>query len=182
MAPKAEATRERILRAAEDLTRETGAGNLALDAVAARAGVSKGGLLYHFPSKAKLFEALVDTYLGRWDEALRKHEDAGAVNGVAMAYLDLFVQEQQKKSAPQSGLLAALAENPDFLAPVKRYERAFLDRMTANAARAPAVIVMFLALHGLHAMKLLNTEVITTAELGAAVDEMRRMLAAAPVV
>ncbi|MEO2167455.1 MAG: TetR/AcrR family transcriptional regulator, partial [bacterium] len=47
-------TRAKILDAAEDLILEAGATGLILDEVARRAGVSKGGLLYHFPSKADL--------------------------------------------------------------------------------------------------------------------------------
>ncbi|MGE0503065.1 MAG: TetR/AcrR family transcriptional regulator [Rhizobiaceae bacterium] len=169
-------TKGRILRAAEEVSRDAGAGNLSLDAVAARAGISKGGLLYHFPSKARLFEAMVENYLGAWENALGEREQAGALNGVAAAYLDLFVTEQKRKQAPSSGLIAALAENPDFLAPVKRYERAFLDRMKANSTRPSAMLVIFLALHGLHSMKLLNTEIVTGAEFEDAVAEMRRMI------
>jgi len=50
--------RDRILDALQELIVEIGAGNVALDAIALRAGVSKGGLLYHFPSKSDLFAAL----------------------------------------------------------------------------------------------------------------------------
>ena len=43
--------RDRILEAAERVVAEVGAARLTLDVVAQAAGVSKGGLLYHFPSK-----------------------------------------------------------------------------------------------------------------------------------
>ncbi len=175
MALKSEATRGRIIRAAEALTRDTGAGNLSLEAVAAEAGVSKGGLLYHFPSKAKLFEAMIEDYLARWGDALAARENAETANGVAKAYLEMSVGELSNKQ-PASGLLAALAENPDFLAPVKRSERQFLDRMKENASSPAAVLVMFLALHGLHAMKLLNTDIVTPAELEMTLSEIRRLL------
>ena len=56
-------SRDRILTAAADVAREAGPGSLSLDAVASRAGVSKGGLLYNFPTKAKLMQGLVETYL-----------------------------------------------------------------------------------------------------------------------
>ena len=49
--------RERILEAAERVITEVGAAHLTLDAVAQAAGVSKGGLLYHFPSKESLLVA-----------------------------------------------------------------------------------------------------------------------------
>ncbi len=52
--------RERVLDALQDLIVEVGPGNVALDAIAARAGVSKGGLLYHFPAKSDLWAALAE--------------------------------------------------------------------------------------------------------------------------
>ncbi len=62
-------SRDRILAAAADVARETGPGSLSLDAVASRAGVSKGGLLYNFPTKAKLMQALVEEYLRAFEQA-----------------------------------------------------------------------------------------------------------------
>lgn len=53
--------RERILDAFEELLAEQSERAATLDAVAARAGVSKGGLLYHFGSK----DALLDGVLAR---------------------------------------------------------------------------------------------------------------------
>lgn len=50
--------RERILEAAERVVMDVGAARLTLEAVAQAAGVSKGGLLYHFPSKESLLGAL----------------------------------------------------------------------------------------------------------------------------
>ncbi len=52
-------TQTRILDAAEALVRTRGVGGLTLDAAAQAAGVSKGGLLYHFASKEALLDALL---------------------------------------------------------------------------------------------------------------------------
>ena len=57
--------RERLLDAAVAVVRRDGAQALTLDAVAAEAGVSKGGLLYHFRSKRDLLDALVERPPGR---------------------------------------------------------------------------------------------------------------------
>jgi len=56
-------SRERILEAAERVVSEVGAARLTLDAVAQWAGISKGGLLYHFPSKEALVTALAQRYV-----------------------------------------------------------------------------------------------------------------------
>ncbi len=56
-------SRDRILDAYEDVLAVEGERYATLDAVAAKAGVSKGGLLYHFPSKDRLACALCDRLL-----------------------------------------------------------------------------------------------------------------------
>ena len=48
-----------FLDAAESVVVRQGIANLTLEAVAAEAGMSKGGLLHHFPSKDRLVEAMV---------------------------------------------------------------------------------------------------------------------------
>jgi AcrR family transcriptional regulator len=53
-------SRDKILDALVEVLLEGGVGAVTLDAVCARAGVSKGGLLYHFGSKADLFDGLTD--------------------------------------------------------------------------------------------------------------------------
>ncbi|MXQ07902.1 TetR family transcriptional regulator [Alphaproteobacteria bacterium GH1-50] len=50
---------ERILAVARDIVREDGPDNLTFDRVAARVGVSKQAIIYWFPNKARLVEALV---------------------------------------------------------------------------------------------------------------------------
>lgn len=52
--------RDRILAAYEDLLINDGPRAATLDAVAAAAGVSKGGLLYHFKSKEALRDGLLE--------------------------------------------------------------------------------------------------------------------------
>jgi AcrR family transcriptional regulator len=53
-------TRERILEAGYEIAGQSGVAAVTLEAVADRAGVSKGGLLYHFGSKQALVAGMVD--------------------------------------------------------------------------------------------------------------------------
>jgi len=64
-------SREAILDAAASLVHEHGASCLTLDATCARAGMSKGGLLYHFRSKEDLLLALVDHRECLMEEAIQ---------------------------------------------------------------------------------------------------------------
>src|SRR3954471_11173426 len=72
---KDKSTRERILDAAAELVSEVGSGRLTLDAVAERAGLSKGGLLYNFPTKEALLQGMVERLINEVTvekEALRQ--------------------------------------------------------------------------------------------------------------
>ncbi|MEL7150158.1 MAG: TetR/AcrR family transcriptional regulator [Pseudomonadota bacterium] len=57
--PKRGETAARILAAAREIVRATGPDSLTFDAVAAKVGVSKQAVLYWYPNKARLIEALV---------------------------------------------------------------------------------------------------------------------------
>jgi len=61
--PPTASTRDRLLDAFEELLIDGGERSATLNAVAASAGVSKGGLLYHFASKDALVEAQLDRLL-----------------------------------------------------------------------------------------------------------------------
>lgn len=65
-------TRDRILDTVEDLLIDRGAGDVTLDDVIAHAGVSKGGLLYHFQSKADLFAGLMQRLVDVTRTEMRK--------------------------------------------------------------------------------------------------------------
>ena len=60
-----EKTRERIRAAAQALVAEQGSANLTLEAVAKGAGISKGGLLYHYANKQALLEGMLEDLLAR---------------------------------------------------------------------------------------------------------------------
>ncbi|MFF2553539.1 TetR/AcrR family transcriptional regulator [Nocardia sp. NPDC058058] len=63
-------TRNRILDALETLLLDKGMSQVTLESVAAAAGVSKGGLLYHFKSKDALLAGLVRRLGERADQQL----------------------------------------------------------------------------------------------------------------
>lgn len=80
-------TRDQILDALEALLLEGGSSAATIEAVASRAGLSKGGLLYHFGSK----EALYEGFLTRLREGARADADSirRAPEGYVAAYLDV---------------------------------------------------------------------------------------------
>jgi AcrR family transcriptional regulator len=87
MAQHRDSARETILTAFQELLVETSGSGASLDEVARRAGVTKGGLLYHFASRKLLAAALIDRL-----EALAAEEYermATAPEGAANYYVKL---------------------------------------------------------------------------------------------
>ena len=91
--------------------------------------------------------------------------------------VDLFVAEQALP--PPTGVLAALAENPELLVPVSRFKRRLLDRLKANAKDENRALAVFLALEGMRSLRLSDTDRLAPAEREAVLGFLA-MLTAAP--
>ncbi|PSQ92253.1 MAG: TetR/AcrR family transcriptional regulator [Proteobacteria bacterium SW_6_67_9] len=74
-------THQRILDAAGRIVVERGPAQLTLAAVAQRAGLSKGGLLYHFATKEALLSAMVERLIGVTEERIEHHRAADTDDG-----------------------------------------------------------------------------------------------------
>lgn len=140
--------------------------------------MSKGGLLYHFASKSKLMEAVVEDFLTRFDAALSAEEKTGRPNAAIRAYIAQFRAERVCGTPPPSGLLAALVEDPGMLAPIRRFERDFLARIRANADDPQMATLAFLAIQGIRSMELLSTNVIDSAQEDALMDWLATRMSA----
>src|SRR5690606_2698194 len=124
-------SREKILAAAADVARMSGPGNVSLEAVASRAGVSKGGLLYNFPSKGKLMQALVERYLGEFEQSLIEAHAGG--ESLLEAFVKRSVREcQESEPSSASWVFSAIAEDPDFLIPMKAFHRQLFARLKGD--------------------------------------------------
>jgi AcrR family transcriptional regulator len=117
--------RDKMLDAAEIVVERQGIGNLTLDAVAAEAGMSKGGLLHHFPSKNQLVEALVVRCAENWrayymDAYARTSEGPGRMTRALIDHCLTDVEawtEQLRRSS--AAVFAALAQNPALIQPMR---------------------------------------------------------------
>jgi AcrR family transcriptional regulator len=140
-------TRAKLLDAASAVIRRDGPQALTLDAVAAEAGVSKGGLLYHFKSKRELLDALV----ARWLDDFQDDIDAES-GGFARRY----VAASDGAKAEEAGMLAALVADPQVLATVRDRHRAWQDQVVAEGGDPVDATVARLAADGLWLADLLG--------------------------
>jgi AcrR family transcriptional regulator len=145
-------TKDRIVRAAEDVVIRDGVARLTLEAAAAEAGMSKGGVLYHFPSRAALVTAMVERFVVRFDADLDRY---GAYDGEPGDFLRAYVEAtmaptvepgDQRDRRLGGALLAGVASDPDLLAPLRErfaawqlsLERDGLDPAIATVIRFAA--------------------------------------------
>jgi AcrR family transcriptional regulator len=169
-------TRTRILAAAEGLSCEVGPARMSIEAVAARAGVSKGGLLYHFPTKHDLLRALVQEHVDGMRRAMADGVCCGAAPlAQARAYLRV-VREKLLESAAPPGLFAAIAEDPEFIAPIRAFRKAMLDEVFRRCPDPAAGTVVFLACEGMIFGKLTDPQACDRGELGRVLATLDRLL------
>lgn len=90
-----ERVRADIIRAAGDIAVERGIHAITLESVAARAGVSKGGLQHHFRAKQDLLDALFDEVSAATEAALEREtaSDPDEHGRAARAYLAVTSRE-----------------------------------------------------------------------------------------
>ena len=146
MTPRTD-TRTKLITAAAAVIRRDGAQALTLDAVAAEAGVSKGGLLYHFSSKRELLDGLVARWLDEFQE------DIDAAGGTFPAG---YVRASDGAKAEEAGLLAALVADPAVLAAVRERYATWQDRVATEGGDPVEATVARLAADGLWLADLLG--------------------------
>lgn len=157
-------SREKILAAAADVARESGPGSLSLDAVASRAGVSKGGLLYNFPTKAKLMQGLVEDYLREFEQALEAANINDKGENPLAVYIRLSANDCEEKQPSASWIFSAIAEDPDFMTPIKTFKRQLFEKLKGGRNDLRSLLVCFLAIEGLRSMNLFDSDVLSKDE------------------
>lgn len=110
-----------ILHAASKIVSERGIFNLTLEATALEAGISKGGLLYHFPSKEALVKGMVEHLAENYREKIATkadecHEEKGKW---IKSYVDVTFNNPYQNKDMHAGLLAAKAVNQELLKPIQ---------------------------------------------------------------
>lgn len=170
-------SKEVMLDAAEAIVLEKGARHMTLDAVAARATVSKGGLLYHFPSKEALMKAMLDRLVKRHEQAWekrRKGSREGSRPGIK-AYIQAITGRDQKMDQIGSAILAAAAHDPKLLAPLREVFRERWSVFAESEVKFRRAAVIFLAVNGLVLLELLSLSPLSIKERNELSEELLRL-------
>jgi AcrR family transcriptional regulator len=154
------ATKQRLVETANRIVQRDGAARLTLDAVAEEAGVSKGGVLYHFPSKDALIRAMLDLLLGGYDEELdetpAEPRNCDTPGGWLRGYIEASIHVDKDERDLKAALLAAAAVDPDLLDPMRERYRAWQMRAELDGIDPALATLLRLAADGLWVADLLD--------------------------
>ena len=155
MARKKEIDRDRILDAAEAVILESGGQSFTLDAVAERAGISKGGLVYSFATKDKLVYAALERELARFQEAVGRRLGGGPIGPaeLVLAHIEEALEEDDASTQKAAFLVTALVHAPEMLEPVRRYYRTLLDPLRSKGGDMHEVRHALLAVEGIFLLR-----------------------------
>src|SRR5271155_6222341 len=164
---KKEIDRDRILDAAEAVILESGGRSFTLDAVAARAGISKGGLVYSFATKDDLVYAALEREVARFQEAVGRRLGGGPIGPVelVLAHIEEALEEDDASTQMAAFLVTALVHAPDMLEPVRRYYRALLDPLRSEGRDMHEVRHALLAVEGIFLLRGLGFVEVSADEL-----------------
>lgn len=141
---------ETILDAAGAVLRRGGSRALTIDAVAAQAGLSKGGVLHHYASKDALILALVARKLEELRSGIAECEASRepGPSGLALAMVAHLREAYCEDDEFSRALLLAAAENPEALAGYRAFVAERLGRLE-SADPPGAGAALFFAILGL---------------------------------
>lgn len=154
--------RDRLLDAAEAVVAREGVSHLTLEAVANEAGVSKGGLLYHFRAKSALVTAIVERLANRCEsrQAEAVAADPQKAGAFARAFLTVRTQPPDPQREPiHTAVLAAIGTDPEYLDPLRQRIAEWQNRLEADHIDPVTATIVRLAVDGLAVGRLLKVSV-----------------------
>jgi AcrR family transcriptional regulator len=147
-------TRQALLDAALVIL-ECERGEFTLEAVAAQAQVSKGGLLHHFATKRELLSALISQHLER-----HEHWMTGALEHSGLNWAQAYVQAAfSTESVPVTtmwALIAAVRLDATLLEQVRQAFTRWQQQLEASGVPLGRAMVVRLAVEGLALSELLD--------------------------
>ncbi len=175
-------TRDRILVAAEEVVLTDGVSCLTLEKAAARAGMSKGGVLYHFRTKDALVAAMVDRLADRFEDGIRAHRARRPEPGAfARAYVEECFAEpvtadEIRDERVGAALLAAIASQPELLGPLREAFAGWQRGIEQDAADPVAATIVRFAADGMWLSELFGIDAVTPQMKDAVRAELLRMV------
>jgi excisionase family DNA binding protein len=126
--------RQHILTSAASILAEHGHAALTIEQVATAAGMSVGGVTYHFATKAALIDGLVDAFLDQFEHEWSASRAAGAT--AADAYITVS-QAGPRQQRTRAILLAAL-DHPSTMRRIDRRMKHWYQQIAKDSPHPDA--------------------------------------------
>jgi AcrR family transcriptional regulator len=166
-----------IVDAAKDIVVEEGAAHMTLDAVAARAGVSKGGLLHHFRTKEALLEAMVERLIEGREESRKKALDELPESPARelKAYIISGLLRDRKTDCAGAPILAVLAHNPKLAEPLRKIIKKRYNELVSGVVKFERAIIPALAADGLLFQEIVSLSPFTENQRSKVIEELLKL-------
>jgi AcrR family transcriptional regulator len=158
MESKAYIKRRLILDTATKIVMENDYNALTLDAVAKQAGISKGGLLYHFPNKELLIKGLAEYVLEEYEKNFKKYgeNDSTQTGKWTRALIKVTKFDLEHNAELNVGLIAASILDPEMSKNISDRYKTILKKLEDDGINPVTATIIRLALDGLYYSQTLN--------------------------
>lgn len=168
-------TKVDIIDAAGRVILRDGVTGLTLEAAAAEAGLSKGGLLYHYGTKEALLEGMVERLIEVTEARIAAHLETDSAPGCrTRAFLHTCTVDGAPDAGPDERLgvavLAAGATEPALLDPLRARQAVWRREMRDDGIDPAIAHLVSLAADGLWLNDIFRLPALTDAEREAVID------------
>jgi AcrR family transcriptional regulator len=143
------ATRTQLMEAAAQIVTERGVDNLTLDLVAQRAGISKGGLIHHFPTRQTLLEGLFQSLLAVFQKSIEDFIsiDENPRGRFTRAYIKstTFTSDSEHKNKLLAAFALATSKNEILSTAWQDWQQKQIDKYNENVCSVVGRIVRYAA-------------------------------------
>lgn len=173
-------TKGKILEAAARVAVARGVQNLTMDAVAAEAGVSKGGVFYHFASKENLLLGMVNALVEITEERIRVSQVADKERG---SWVRGFIEACLTKDDESVGsvgrlsvaFLTAAANDTNLLKPMVERQAEWRQNLNTSGIDPVLAHIIRLAADGLWINDVMGVPVLDETERSKVVGRLMEM-------
>lgn len=157
--------RDALLNALESILAEGGVHLVTLEEVAARAGVTKGGLIYHFKSKEALLVGLVERMYARLEaRCAPPGADPGSLKHFLIARIHYAFSLSEAEKRLMGSLLVASSTYPGVMGPVRRMYESGTEALARFRDSAGVGLSVWTTLDGFVLLEMLNIRRFTEQE------------------
>ena len=161
-----------ILEAAERVIVQSGVEKATIDEVAREAGISKGGVLHHFPSKEAIVVALIGTVIAKFDADVlaRQALDPEPNGSFTRAFLNSVIEKGENCGEVSFALKAAFRNCPELQKLLRDANLRWQSRIEQDGIDPVCASVVRLVSEGLRSAKLYKIAVPSEKLQGALMD------------